>query len=97
MKIPKSFKLAGHTIKVVRNRRHLEIENCAGMTGYQYNELYIQPDSDSYHPDQLESTFFHELTHWILRVCGDDDLRNNESFVYRFSEVLYQAFKTAKY
>ena len=43
------------------------------------------------------NTFYHELTHAILRTMGEYDLNNNEKFVCTFSGFLTEAVRSFKY
>jgi hypothetical protein len=40
------------------------------------------------------NTFFHELTHSILRTMGEDELNSNEKFVNCFAGFLTEAIRT---
>lgn len=42
-----------------------------------------------------ENTFYHELTHSILRTMGKTELNDDESFVCCFSGFLTEAMKNA--
>ena len=42
-----------------------------------------------------KNTFYHELTHSILKTMGEDELNNNEKFVCCFSSFLTEAMSKA--
>ena len=43
------------------------------------------------------NTFYHELTHAILRTMGEYELNSNERFVCTFSDFLTEAIKSFEY
>lgn len=43
------------------------------------------------------NTFYHELTHSILKTMGEYELNNNERFVCSFSSLLTEAVRSFKY
>jgi hypothetical protein len=43
------------------------------------------------------NTFYHELTHAILKTMGEYELNNNERFVCTFSSLLTEAIRSFKY
>lgn len=99
MEIPKEFQIFGQKIKV-EIREDLEFEdNCWGQATYRKNLIEIQSKAKSHDlPEtQIEETFWHELTHWILFQISESKLRGDEDFVLKFSRALHQAIKTFKY
>lgn len=93
MKIPTSFRLMAHTIRVraipAGDWKH---PDCVGLynADKQLIELRDQPGTQSGH------IFAHEMVHAILTAMGHE-LNSNESFVDNFSGLLHQALETAKY
>lgn len=43
------------------------------------------------------NTFYHELTHAILKTMGEYELNNNERFVCTFSSLLTEAVRSFNY
>lgn len=80
----------GETIRVVVKNDLMKRTNSHGEAHYRFNEIQLNPDE---HKDILESTLFHEFTHFILNKMGEKDLSDNERFICVFSGLLYQALK----
>lgn len=99
MKIPKSFQLAGKTIKVGFDESLLHKDDCYGVTIYREERIDIQPSCKNrpITKTKLEQTFCHELIHWILHSMGDHEKNKNEQFVELFSIFLHQALNSMKY
>jgi len=98
VKIPKSFTIMGHTIKVhivsVRDWESLaekydEMDDCCGFWVPDSNLIVLlrQPRSKLFH------TYTHELTHAILFYMNNK-LWRNEQFVDQFGGLLSQALET---
>jgi len=70
-----------------------------GRAYYDANVMQIARTSNvsgrAYKPEELQDTFWHELTHAILADMGEDALNNNEHFVTGFANRLVQAINTA--
>lgn len=99
MKVPKSFSLHGQRIAVTMVD-HLSSENNAlGEARILKNEIALQQNTNGFSlpQSQIEQTFFHELTHFILHHMGQDDLCAEEAFVDGFAALLHQALTTAEY
>lgn len=97
MRIPKKFKLLGHTIEVVIERDLANKTDCLGETRYRYNQIALQPISSEERKrsnTSFEQVFLHEVTHWILHTMHETDLSNNEKFVEQFSGLLHQVLTT---
>lgn len=95
-KIPSSYEVGGQTIEVRRVERCEE--NCVGtcLLAAGYVEV-----ADRFNKDETQSesskvnTFYHELTHSILKTMGEEELNGNEKFVCGFSSFLTEAMKNA--
>lgn len=98
MQIPKSFKLgdrpykvrlvqvmpgAGRMGEVDHNTRIVTIAHTSNLTGR------------SFKSEEIDDTFWHEVTHAILKDMGHK-LWNNERFVTRFARRLTEVVNTAK-
>ena len=51
----------------------------------------IALDTSTLNKQSTVQTYFHELTHWILYIMNENDLRNNEKVVDVFATFLHQA------
>ena len=95
VKIPKSYKVGGQKIEVRRVERCDEnaMGICSVHTGYiEIAEKLFKDDVQS--EDCKNNTFYHELTHSILKTMGHD-LNNDEQFVCCFSSFLTEAMEKA--
>ena len=66
------------------DQRKISIAQRSNVSGRKYND------------DEMNDTFWHELTHAILYDM-DNPLYNNEKFVTEFSARLAKAIKSAKF
>jgi len=99
MKIPKRFKLLGHSITVEYDPMLDGRNGCTGEARYTTNSIALQSNTDTFSRphSQQEHVFLHELTHHILNEMNEHDLRSNEKFVDVFSGLLHQALTTMEY
>ena len=97
MMIPHSFKLGDKNWSVHRVFA-VEGKNKVGKVFYDLHAIQIathrkkQPRSD----EAKAETFWHEVTHAILRDMGCHGLAGNEAFVTAFSTRLNQVVHTAR-
>lgn len=99
MRIPKRFKLLGHTIEVVESPGDHFNERRFGSTSYEGKEIRIVPRGSN-HPvtqSSIEHTFLHELVHLCLYHTEQSKLNENDSFVDAFAGLLHQALTTMEY
>jgi hypothetical protein len=93
MRIPKSFRLMAHTIKVkavpAEKWKH---KDCVGFYNYDKQQIELR-DGDGTMPGHI---YAHELVHAILSAMGHK-LNSDEAFVDQFSGLLQQAMDSAKY
>jgi len=99
MKIPKSFNLFGSTVTVEMNNTECDKEESYGTARFKSNVIYL---SDKAHGNpidesEIESTFLHEVIHFIFTKLGYDELSDNEKLVKQFSKALHQCLTTQKY
>lgn len=93
MQIPDQFQLGGITVTVVTNNTLAEERKCIGEARYSKQEIMIDKTAA---PAQLtQQSFLHEVTHWILYMMNEEELRNNEKFVDNFAHYWYQ-YETSK-
>ena len=97
-KIPKSFTVGGQEMEV----QTVDIceNSCVGNIILQQGVIQIAnyvtrgiPQSET----SKLNTFYHELTHAILKTMGEYELNNNERFVCAFSGFLTEAIRSFKY
>jgi hypothetical protein len=92
-RIPKTFKLMGHTINVkVVERKSWKYEDEWGWWDPERNEILLvrQPRS------QLRHSFWHEATHAILDMVGQSELSADERLVDQIGGLLAQIMDTAE-
>jgi hypothetical protein len=93
VKIPRSFRLMAHTIKVKAiPAERWKRQDCVGFYDYEKQMIAVK-DGDGSMPGHI---FAHELTHAILSAMGHK-LNSDEAFVDQFSGLLQQALDSAKY
>ena len=99
IKIPKKFKLLGQTINVKFDNSLMFENNWLVVADYRKRIIGLQPDGkqNKIYNENLEHTYLHELTHWILHTMNEHELNQNEKFVDVFSGLLHQALKTSEY
>ena len=95
-KIPSKFQVGGQEVEVrpVERCEDNTIGSCMLASGY--IEIAEKHSKDSIQSQtSKENTFYHELTHAILRTMGKTELNDDESFVCCFSGFLTEAMKNA--
>lgn len=107
MRIPKRFKLLGHTVEVVDNDRLLSDRDWTGAACYAESRIELLPPSAQCprSESQYAQTFFHELSHFLLYYAGaainhklgDELAHRNEEFVDLLGSLLHQAIATMEY
>lgn len=98
MLIPKSFKLGQRTYNV-RLLPTMRRRGIMGSTYFESARIEIGQRSKitglAYKQEDINDTFWHELTHAILNDMGSN-LQRDEAFVTAFANRLNQAVSTAK-
>lgn len=99
MQIPRTFQLFGQTITVQFVDDLIEGEDSVGLSLYRKNLIQLQGPTASFtRPStQIESTFFHELMHYIFYALDEEEMRKDEKLVDNIGRLLHQAFTTARY
>lgn len=99
VKIPKSFKLFGTTVEVVRDDKRLDDMECFGLWEYGHSRITLAETSfgEQLSEGKRLDTFYHERTHAILSAMRENELTKNEQFVDVFSKLLRQAIETEEY
>ena len=93
MNVPQNFELGGLTIDVVEDNTLVATSGFIGQAIYQYQQIKL--DKSASPTESIEQAFLHELTHWILYMMNEEDLRSNEKFVDLFAHFMYQSLKTS--
>lgn len=97
-RIPKKFQVGGQDVVVnyVDFCENGDLGNIVlGQGEIQISE-YISRGVPQSYTSKL-NTFYHELTHAILKTMGEYELNNNEKFVCSFSSLLTESIRSFKY
>jgi len=98
VQIPKEFKLGKktYTVSLVR---HTAPRGTMGKVHYEAGIVHVATNSSisdrSFKTEEVADTFWHEVTHAILRDMGHRQW-NDEKFVTAFANRLTQVITTAK-
>ena len=95
-KIPQKFKVGGQSVEVHYVER--SIDNSLGICNLAggYIEIATMFNKDEAQCEESKvNTFYHELTHCILKTMGEMELNANEKFVSCFSSFLTEAMQDA--
>lgn len=95
-KIPDDFKVGGQRMEVRRvDRCEGNDLGCCFLAGG-YVEIADKCNKDDTQSESSKiNTFYHELTHSILKTMGEEKLNNDEKFVCTFSSFLTEAMENA--
>ena len=97
MKIPKEITVGKKTYKITRPQT-IQDPSAYGRTYFHENRIELalyDNHGNTYEPEEVDDTFWHELTHCILFDMGHD-LCENERFVTAFANRLTDAVNSAK-
>ena len=99
MKIPKRFKVHGHTYTVKSSELLNDNTDAVGSLNYRKHEIILQKNNDGFQRpnSEIEHAFLHELTHLILDQMCEHEMKKDEKFVEVFSSLLHQAITTMEY
>lgn len=97
--MPETFDIGGVTWSILKDNKSLDegqkYGDCTFNTStIRYQDISDVKDMRKY--DAIMTTIWHEITHAILDSLGENDLSRNESFIKKFSTLLYQVIKTLK-
>ena len=99
MKIPTSIKV-GRNKYSVKQVKHMHKKGMVGGTWYKNLVIEVATHSNTrgvrFKREEVYDTFWHELTHAILKDMGSK-LEADEEFVTAFSERLTQAIISARF
>lgn len=98
MKIPKSFKLFGTTIKVVWDNDKMNDQSNYGTFEYCNNQITLSTTqgNKTLADDRILDTFYYEKVHAILDHMHKRDLSEDEEFVDVFAKLLRQSDETSE-
>lgn len=99
MNIPKRFKLFGTTITVELNNTECNKEDAYGVARFKSNIIYLSNEAHGHPIDktEIESTFMHEVIHFIFTKLGYDELSDDEKLIKQFSKALHQVLTTQEF
>lgn len=91
--------LFGTTYKVVWDNQRLNDRKEYGLSDYGKAEIILSTTigMEPLSEDRIVDTYYHERTHAILDMMGEDELSANEKFVDVFSKLLRQSDESAIY
>jgi hypothetical protein len=97
IKIPNKIRIFARTYDVQFINNLSYDKNCSGEIAYREQVIRLQPSSESAprHHEDIEISFFHELLHGVLYELNYPDLRDDEGFIDRISQVIYAALRDA--
>ena len=95
-KLPASFDLLGQTIVVEQVANLSTIGDRLGDWKMTENRIRIQSRGKGIPDEVIFATFYHELVHAVLDLTGHTKLSEDEDFVDRIGQALYQAEKTRR-
>ena len=97
MKIPREITV-GSKVYAIERPQTIQAPASHGRTYYEENCIEIarfDNQGNAFEPEEIDDTFWHELTHCILHDMGHD-LCDNERFVTAFANRLSTAVNSAK-
>jgi predicted SprT family Zn-dependent metalloprotease len=97
MQIPKRISVGKKTYEITRPQT-VQDPAAHGRTYFEENRIEIarfDNQGNTFEQEEIDDTFWHELTHCILYDMGHD-LCDNERFVIAFANRLSQAVNSAK-
>lgn len=97
LRIPKSFKIFGQTIRVRFDKDLIENEEIYGLSCFETNEITLQTPGSNLTQTQVEVTFLHEMIHMILSNASFDKESKNERLVDTLANLIHQVMKTSIY
>ena len=97
-RIPKKFQVGGQDVNVkqVELCENSDLGNIVLGQGEIQIADYVSRGVPQSQTSKL-NTFYHELTHAILRNMGEYELNSNERFVCTFSSLLTEAVRSFDY
>jgi hypothetical protein len=105
LRIPKRFKLLGHTIEITYDDEMFIENDALGFASFRTNKIILKTSSKMcpLSKSQLEQIFWHEFMHWILFFSGAansgkcEHLHMEEELVDLSANLLHQALNSFEY
>lgn len=94
MRIPKTIKLFGRTIKI---KMVVKVNQENTHLGEYLHDDGIIKIKKGLSQEDTEQVYLHELIHAIFLSLGKESLSDDEPLVDTFASLLHQSVKTAKY
>ena len=98
MRIPKSFKLMGHTFMVMVDEKILVDESLQGQADYRAKTITVLPPDNhyGYNRSSIEQTFCHELFHHLFETLSLTEMQNDEKLIDNLGSLLHQFLSTQR-
>ena len=92
MKIPICLQLIGRTVEIKYDEKLCYEKQQYGESNYRKVRITLSKmcDADELSWESQCITFLHEVLHMTFWLLEEHSLRDNEAFIGRLSEVLYQ-------
>jgi hypothetical protein len=97
--IPTEFKLNGKKITVEFDDEYCEQEGYLGEADFDLRLITLasKVGNKKLPKSEIDSTFYHELTHLILDAANRHQLKYNEDFVDTIGLLFYEFERTKKF
>ena len=96
-KLPESIQILGNHIKVIEVDGLVDLGGRFGDWCSKSNTIRVQSLRKGFPDDVVFASYFHEVIHAVLDLTGHAKMSEDEEFVERLGQALYQAEKTRKY
>ncbi len=93
--IPKQFEFMGHMIFTVVSDKINDEQGSVACAIFPRNCIYIRKPSSLYCLELIESSYYHEKSHFKMYLMGENDLNANEKFIDTDGNLEYQFIKTS--
>lgn len=97
MRIPKKFKVYGHTITVKMDNDLPLNHGAVGRAHSTQHIIQLIPTSKARPKSEVEQTYLHEVLHVCLDKIGYGEASSDEQFVDNLAAILHQVFTTSEY
>ena len=98
MKIPKRFKIFGHTVEVKKSADYEDKEGGQGVAQLNKNRIIIQCNEALKRPaTRMEQCYLHEVIHMIFSELNYTKEADNEQMVDQVASALHQVLTTSEY
>ena len=92
-KTPSYFEVGPHKVKITF--KEYLADDHRGLSDFANGTVAVEKPkgaTDTY----VDQTLWHEITHWILEVMGEEKLNRDEKFVDLFGSLICQVLRTLK-